>query len=216
MVSRQHAGTRMGLLQQRCAGHLPCALSLLKADGTLALMLYALLWEAGNLVNLPDKHICFHNFCLWNETAQELQCLDYKHLKVMGISLPGLVLARVSVGTCLALSIFYPIFFTHAKCTEEKEGWKMIVIVLIIQTTILSGGMGMFLFQSSQWIHRWDFTGAFLALLGTQALLRLHTPTATMYLSWAKHTLMSKPFDRTPCPWRFDSEEHARAIANLV
>ncbi|KFQ43847.1 Transmembrane protein 140, partial [Nestor notabilis] len=86
MVSREHVGTRMGLLRQRCTRHLLCALSLLKAAGTLALMLYALLWEAGNLVNLPDKRIGFYNFCLWDETARELQCLDYKHLQVTGIS----------------------------------------------------------------------------------------------------------------------------------
>ncbi|KAM9030195.1 LOW QUALITY PROTEIN: transmembrane protein 140 [Ara ararauna] len=175
----------MGLLQQRCTGHLLCAQSLLKASRTLALMLYALLWEARNLVSLPDKHIGFYNFCLWNETAQELQCLAYKHLQVMGISL-RLELARVCVGTCLVLSIFYPIFFTHAKCTKEKEGWKMILIVLI-KTSILSVDLGIFPFQSSQWIHP-DFTGGFLALFGTQALLRLHILTTTMYLSRAKHT----------------------------
>lgn len=61
-------------------------------------------------------------------------------------------LARVCVGTCLVLSIFCPMFFTHAKCTEEKEGWKMILIVLI-KTSILSVGLGMFPFQSSHWIH---------------------------------------------------------------
>ncbi|NXQ86190.1 TM140 protein, partial [Nyctibius grandis] len=85
MVSREYVGTRMGLLQQRCTGHLLCALTLLEAAGALALMLYALLGEAGNLVNLPDKRIGFYNFCLWNETAGELQCLEYKHLQLMGI-----------------------------------------------------------------------------------------------------------------------------------
>ncbi|NWQ87216.1 TM140 protein, partial [Burhinus bistriatus] len=86
MVTRGHASTRMGLLQQRCTRHLVFVLTLLEAVGTLALMLYALLWEAGNLVNLPDKRIGFYNFCLWNEIAGELQCLEYKHLQVMGIS----------------------------------------------------------------------------------------------------------------------------------
>ncbi|KFQ19807.1 Transmembrane protein 140, partial [Mesitornis unicolor] len=81
-----HLGTKMGLLQQKCVGRLLFVLSLLEAAGALALMFYALLWEAGNLVNLPDKRIGFYNFCLWNETAQALQCLDYRHLQVMGIS----------------------------------------------------------------------------------------------------------------------------------
>ncbi|NXT59584.1 TM140 protein, partial [Pluvianellus socialis] len=83
---RNHASISMGLLQQRCTKHLLCVLTLLEAAGTLVLMLYALLWEAGNLVDLPDKRIGFYNFCLWNETAGELQCLEYRHLQVMGIS----------------------------------------------------------------------------------------------------------------------------------
>ncbi|NXY43292.1 TM140 protein, partial [Ceuthmochares aereus] len=85
-VSRNLAGTRMGLLQQRCTGHLLFKLIVLEAAGAVALMLYALLWEAGNLVNLPDKCIGFYNFCLWNETSEKLQCLEYKHLQEMGIS----------------------------------------------------------------------------------------------------------------------------------
>ncbi|NXI52661.1 TM140 protein, partial [Chloroceryle aenea] len=83
---REYLGTRMGLLQQRCTGHLLCALLLLEAAGILALMLYALLWEAGNLVDLPDKRIGFYNFCQWNKTVGELQCLKYQHLEMMGIS----------------------------------------------------------------------------------------------------------------------------------
>ncbi|KFU98802.1 Transmembrane protein 140, partial [Pterocles gutturalis] len=86
MVSREHVSTGMGLLQQRCTGQLLCALTLLEAAGALALMFYALLWEAGNLVDLPDKRIGFYNFCLWNETDRELQCLEYQHLQAMGIS----------------------------------------------------------------------------------------------------------------------------------
>ncbi|NXX87452.1 TM140 protein, partial [Urocolius indicus] len=86
MESREHVSARMGLLQQMCPGRLLCRLILLESVVTLALMLYALLWEAGNLVDLPDKRIGFYNFCLWNETAGQLQCLDYEHLQMMGIS----------------------------------------------------------------------------------------------------------------------------------
>ncbi|XP_042648626.1 transmembrane protein 140-like isoform X2 [Tyto alba] len=201
MISRDHACTRMGLLQWRYTGHLLYVLTLLKAAGTLALMFYALLWEAGNLVNLPDKRIGFYNFCLWNETAGELQCLEYKHLQVMGISLPEIVIARVCVYSCLVLSIFYPIFVVHAKCTDERGSWKVILITFIIKTIILSGGLGMFLFQTSPWIHPSDFTGGFLALLATQALLLLQTLTAAMYLSWVKHTShCQSPFTEKALP----------------
>ncbi|NXS92795.1 TM140 protein, partial [Jacana jacana] len=83
VVSRKHLGTGMGL---KCNKDLLCMLTALMAAGTLALMVYALLWKAGNLVDLPDKHIGFYNFCLWNETARELQCLVSSHLHVMGIN----------------------------------------------------------------------------------------------------------------------------------
>ncbi|NXY58462.1 TM140 protein, partial [Callaeas wilsoni] len=86
MIARKHAGTRMGLLQQKRTENLLYVLNSLETLGTLALMFYALLCEAGNLVNLPDKRIGFYNFCLWNDTAGELQCLDNKHLQEMGIS----------------------------------------------------------------------------------------------------------------------------------
>ncbi|NXK16655.1 TM140 protein, partial [Arenaria interpres] len=82
-VLRKLVDTRMDL---RCIRVLICVLIALKAAGTLALMVYALLWKAGNLVDLPDKRIGFYNFCLWNETARELQCLKSKHLQVMGIN----------------------------------------------------------------------------------------------------------------------------------
>ncbi|NXA79168.1 TM140 protein, partial [Thryothorus ludovicianus] len=86
MAARKHAGTRKGLLQQRCTQNLLYMLTLLETVGTLALMSYALVYEAGNLVNLPEKRIGFYNFCLWNDTAGKLQCLDSKHLQAMGVN----------------------------------------------------------------------------------------------------------------------------------
>ncbi|NWX89587.1 TM140 protein, partial [Nothoprocta ornata] len=83
-TKREDMNKRMG--QQRYMRHLLCTLILLQAAGVLVLMFYALLWEAGNVVNLPDKRIGFYNFCLWNETDGELHCLQYRHLQVMGIS----------------------------------------------------------------------------------------------------------------------------------
>ncbi|KFW12057.1 Transmembrane protein 140, partial [Eurypyga helias] len=86
MVSTECAGTRLGLLPQMCTRHLLFRLILLEAAGTIILLCYALLWESGNLVDLPDKRIGFYNFCLWNDTAGKLQCLKHTQLQVMGIS----------------------------------------------------------------------------------------------------------------------------------
>ncbi|NXJ78714.1 TM140 protein, partial [Trogon melanurus] len=86
MVSREHVDTKMGLLLQRCTRRVLLVLIFLEAAGVLALMFYALYWEVGNLVDLPDKRIGFYNFCLWNETGGKLQCLQYEDLQAMGIS----------------------------------------------------------------------------------------------------------------------------------
>lgn len=182
----------MGLLQERCTKNLLHMLTV----GTLVLMSYALLYEAGNLVNLPDKCIGFYNFCLWNDTAGELQCLDNEHLQAIGISLPEMALARVCVYICLVFIPFYLLYVLTGNCEGQREEWKMIRIISFIKMIILSGGLGMFLLQTSQWIHPSDFTGGFLALLGTQALLLLQIVTATVYLSWAKHTNVSRPLSK--------------------
>ncbi|NWW04806.1 TM140 protein, partial [Oreocharis arfaki] len=86
MAARKRVGSMMGLLQQRCTEKQFYVLTLLETVGTFALMSYALLWEVGNLVNLPHKRIGFYNFCLWNDTAGQLLCLESKHLEAMGIN----------------------------------------------------------------------------------------------------------------------------------
>ncbi|XP_009997337.1 PREDICTED: transmembrane protein 140 [Chaetura pelagica] len=182
----------MALLQLRCTGHQLCVLVFLEAVGASALMFYALMWEAGNLVNLPHKRIGFYNFCLWNKTAGELQCLDHEHLQMMGVS-SGMILAVLFVYPCLVISIFYAMFVACVKCTDEREGRRGFLIIPQIKMMLLSGGLIIFLFQTSQWIQLSDFTGGFLALLGTLILLLLQIFTATMYLS--QDRLMSKHDD---------------------
>lgn len=198
MVSQEHVCTRMGVLQWRCTRHLLCALPLLEAAGAFTLMFYALLWEGGNLVNLPDKRIGFFNFCLWNETARKLQCLESTDLQMMDISLPVIMLARVFVYACLVFIMFYFIFVAHVMFTDERDDWKVILIILTFKLLILSVGLGMFLSETLQCIHLSDLTGGFLALLGTLALLLLQIFTAAVYPSWAKHTL--------PCESPFTSK----------
>ncbi|XP_065598843.1 transmembrane protein 140 [Cyrtonyx montezumae] len=180
-------GCGMALLHWRFTGHLLCALTILETVGTLGLMIYALLVEAGNLVKLPNKHIGFFNFCLWNETSRELQCLKVSHLQAMGISWVGMTLARVCVYICPVITIIYSIFLANTRCADKVKGWIVLLIILIIEMLLLSAGLGMFLLQTSQWINASDFTGGFLALLGTLALILLQILTVTMYISWAKH-----------------------------
>uniref|UniRef100_A0A8C3GXE1 Uncharacterized protein n=1 Tax=Corvus moneduloides TaxID=1196302 RepID=A0A8C3GXE1_CORMO len=154
--------------------------------GTLALMSYALLWEFGNLVNLPDKRIGFYNFCLWNDTAGELLCLGNEQLEEMGINLLQIAFATVCVYSCLVFIMFHLVYVLFMHYTGQREGWKMILIIPFSKIIILSGGLAMFLLQTSQWINLSDFTGGFLALLGTWALLLLQILTATGFLEKAE------------------------------
>lgn len=187
MVSREHVGHGMALLCGRYTGHLFCALTVLEIVGTLGLMIYALLVEAGNLVDLPNKCIGFYNFCLWNETSGKLQCLEVSQLQAMGISWLGIALARVCVYICSVLSFFYPLFLANVMGVDKAKGWRALLIILITKMLLLSGGLGIFLLQTSPWINPSDFTGGFLALVGTMALILLQILTVTMYAIWAKH-----------------------------
>eukprot|EP00076_Gallus_gallus_P046942 XP_416181.2 transmembrane protein 140 [Gallus gallus] len=187
MVSRKHVGHGTALLRWRYMGHLLCALTILEVAATLGLMIYALLVEAGNLVDLPNKRIGFYNFCLWNETAGKLQCLEVRHLQAMGISWLGIALARVCVYMCPVISFFYPLFLANMRCKDKVEGWRVLLIILITKMLLLSGGLGIFLLQTSPWINLSDFTGGFLALVGILALILLQILTIITHAIWAKH-----------------------------
>ncbi|NXA55635.1 TM140 protein, partial [Nothocercus julius] len=79
-------GKARGAVQQRPADRWLGPTVLLKSVLSFILMFYALYWEAGNLVDLPDKRLGFYNFCLWNETAQKLQCLAYTDLEGIAVN----------------------------------------------------------------------------------------------------------------------------------
>ncbi|XP_015484873.1 transmembrane protein 140 isoform X2 [Parus major] len=186
MVARNNAGSRMGLLQQRCNENLLCVLTLLEMVGTTALMTYALLFEAGNLVNLPHKWIGFYNFCLWNDSAGERQCLkDSNDLQAMGISPHGMALAAVCVYASLVPIPFHIIYLLFMKCPWQRGEWKWIGIIAFIEMIILSLGLAILLLQTLRWIHLSDFTGGFWALLASLVLLLLQILTA-VHLRWAK------------------------------
>uniref|UniRef100_A0A8C2T7D0 Transmembrane protein 140 n=1 Tax=Coturnix japonica TaxID=93934 RepID=A0A8C2T7D0_COTJA len=179
--------------QPEYTGHLFCALTVLEIVGTLGLMIYALLVEAGNLVDLPNKCIGFYNFCLWNETSGKLQCLEVSQLQAMGISWLGIALARVCVYICSVLSFFYPLFLANVMGVDKEKGWRALLIILITKMLLLSGGLGIFLLQTSPWINPSDFTGGFLALVGTMALILLQILTGPVASLGRAYSEIFKP-----------------------
>ncbi|XP_067415796.1 transmembrane protein 140 [Emydura macquarii macquarii] len=176
----------MGLLQQKIGARLLYWIMCLLAAGAIILMLYALIWEAGNIVNLPNKRIGFYNFCLWNQTTGELQCLEFKDLIEMGIGQVGMVLTRVSVYFVQVLCLFSPFFIMQAKCVNTREAWEVNLVVQGISVVLLSGGLSLFLFQTRVWIQCSELSWGFLALVGAQALLLLQLFAAAAYLKWFK------------------------------
>ncbi|NXA36879.1 TM140 protein, partial [Eudromia elegans] len=83
---RDSVGKARGAVQQRPAERWPGVTVLLKSVLSFILTFYALFWEAGNLIDLPDKRLGFCNFCLWNEEAQKLQFLAYTDLEGIAIN----------------------------------------------------------------------------------------------------------------------------------
>ncbi|XP_024078362.2 transmembrane protein 140 [Terrapene carolina triunguis] len=179
----------MGLLKQRTGA---CQLywsMLLLAAGSFFLLLYALMWEAGNIINLPHKRIGFYNFCLWNQTSGELQCLEFKDLMDMGVDQFELVLARFCVYTVQVLCSFSPFLIMQAQYANTREAWEVTLVVLGLSAALLAGGLGLFLFQAWVCIQLSELSGGFMALAGAQALLLLQLFAAAMYLTRFKEVL---------------------------
>lgn len=168
------------------------------AAGSIVLMLYALMWEAGNIINLPKKRIGFYNFCLWNQTAGELQCLQFKDLKELGIGQVELVLARLCVYMAQVLCLFSPFFTLQTQCANkrEREAWEVTLVVLGLSATFLAGGLSLFLLQTWSWIQLSELSGGFMALAGAQALQVLQFFAAAACLQW----LQGDPAKDSPSP----------------
>ncbi|CAM4466206.1 unnamed protein product [Lepidochelys olivacea] len=176
----------MGLLQQKTGACRLYWTMLLLAGGSFFLMLYALIWNAGNIINLPHKRIGFYNFCLWNQMAGELQCLEFKDLMDRGVGQVELVLARLCVYTVQVLCSFSPLLIIQAQCANTREDWEVTLVVLGLSAALLAGGLSLFLLQTWVWLHLSELSGGFMALAGAQALLLFQLFAAAVYVTWLK------------------------------
>lgn len=139
----------------------------------IALLFYALLWRAGNLADLPHLRIGFYNFCLWDEGAGSLQCHQFPELEALGLSRVGLALARFGVYGALVLTFFVPLPLLLARCNSSKGEWHLAVGFLATASTLLAGGLGLFLTLTWRWLRPSLLGPGFLALGTAQALLIL-------------------------------------------
>ncbi|XP_019370510.1 PREDICTED: transmembrane protein 140 [Gavialis gangeticus] len=191
----------MVLFCQKKLMHLLHLIIFFLAVGSVALMVYALLVEAGNIVNLPKKRIGFYNFCLWNETIEELQCLMIKDFEKIDIHQAVIAVARVLVYSPLIICLFSLHLIVHVGGSNDRMEWELILMMLGTTTIMLSGGLSLFLFQVWTWIQVSDFSGAFIALAGAQVLLVLQLVATATYLKWVKDNIIkgsSSPEEELP------------------
>uniref|UniRef100_A0A8C5S816 Transmembrane protein 140 n=1 Tax=Laticauda laticaudata TaxID=8630 RepID=A0A8C5S816_LATLA len=144
------------------------------AIGYNALLLYALVWEAGNIVSLPTKRIGFYNFCLWNQKA-ELDCLMIEEIEKLGISNVALVLSRLCVYISPVLCLFSASTIVQQVLSfKDRDGWKLAQILLSVTNVSLPIGLILFIFSTQKWIQVSELSGGFAALVGAYILLVLH------------------------------------------
>lgn len=151
------------------------------------LLFYALLWQAGNLTDLPNLKIGFYNFCLWNEVSDSLHCFQSPELETLGVSRVGLGLARLGVYGALVLALFAPLPLLLAWCNRNKGEWQLAKGFLATATVLLASGVGLLLCCMWRWVQLSLLGPGFLALGLAQALLILLL-IATATIPWAEKT----------------------------
>lgn len=129
---------------------------------TICLLFFALLWKAGNLVDLPNLRVGFYNFCLWHEGTGALQCYQFPELEALGVPRVGLALARLGVYGALVLTLFVPLPFLLAWCNNNEGEWQLAVGFLATSSVLLASGLGLFLTYTWKWLQ--------LSLLGPGSL----------------------------------------------
>nr|XP_020030755.1 transmembrane protein 140 isoform X2 [Castor canadensis] len=147
----------------------------------ICLMFYALLWEAGNLVDLPNLRIGFYNFCLWNEDMGSLQCHHFPELEALGMPRVGLALARLGVYGALVLTLFVPLPLLLGHCNGDQGEWQLAVGFLTMSSMLLASGLGLFLSFVWKWVRPYLLGPGFLALGLAQALLILLFMVTVMF-----------------------------------
>ncbi|XP_006861294.1 PREDICTED: transmembrane protein 140 [Chrysochloris asiatica] len=176
----------MAIPKPRWVSHLPFLGTMGLAVAVISLLFYALLWKAGNILELPDLRIGFYNLCLWNDSLGHLQCPQPPELAALGVSWAGLALARLGVYGALVLTLFVPMPLLLARCKGEVGEWQLAVGFVAASSVLLASGMGLFLTSMWRWLQM-DLLGpGFLALCSAQVLLLLLLTAMVAFPQWAR------------------------------
>ncbi|KAM4748696.1 transmembrane protein 140 [Rhinophrynus dorsalis] len=132
-----------------------------------SLLVYALLWEAGNIVTSGCKQIGFYNFCLYNENSAGCYCISHvEELVTAGVTFPyGLVLALVFTYSSLVTLLWAIISLSLALYLNERSLLVFAQVCNILSLTGLTFGPGIFLFLTRVLLSYLEFSNGFLALI---------------------------------------------------
>ncbi|KAM6168602.1 transmembrane protein 140 [Erethizon dorsatum] len=166
--------------------HLPFVAIMTLVTMVITLLFYALLWKAGNLVELPNLRIGFYNFCLWDKDVSSLQCHQFPELEALGVPQVGLALARLGVYGALVLTLFVPLPLLLAHCNGNEGEWQLAVVFLATSSMMLASGLGLFLSYVWKWARLSLLGPGFLALVLAQALLILLLRATAVFRPRAK------------------------------
>lgn len=147
----------------------------------IGLLLYALLWKAGDVTDGPRLRLGFYSFCLWDEGTGSLQCLQFPELEDLGMSRVGLALARLGVYGALVLTLFVPLPLLLARCNSNEGEWQLAVGFLVVACMLLAGGLGLFLSYTWKWLSLSLLGPGFIALSTAQVLLILLLVATAVY-----------------------------------
>ncbi|XP_074171446.1 transmembrane protein 140 isoform X3 [Rhinolophus sinicus] len=185
-------GRKMTLPMPKRAPQLLFVCILTLTATVIGLLLYALLWKAGNLTDLPNLRLGFYSFCLWDEDMGCLQCHQFPELEDLGVSRVGLALARLGVYGALVLTLFVPLPLLLAECNSNEGEWQLAVGFLVVASMLLAGGLGLFLIYTWKWLSLSLLGPGFIALSIAQALLILLLMATAVYpqmAEWARGSL---------------------------
>ncbi|XP_055446961.1 transmembrane protein 140 [Bubalus kerabau] len=152
----------------------------------ICLLFFALLWKAGNLVDLPNLRVGFYNFCLWHEGTGTLQCYQFPELEALGVPRVGLALARLGVYGALVLTLFVPLPLLLAWCNNNEGEWQLAVGFLATSSMLLASGLGLFLTYTWKWLQLSLLGPGSLALGAAQTLLILLLVATAVFPQRAK------------------------------
>nr|DBA30393.1 TPA: hypothetical protein GDO54_006383 [Pyxicephalus adspersus] len=132
-----------------------------------ALLVYALIFEGGDLVVSGCQKIGFYNYCLYNKTLGNCECIfDINDPSLAGrTSKHGFVLTNLLTYSSLVFLMMNILVMIFAQCLKEGDLWKFSLGLNCLSLVVLSIGMAIFVSVYWDLFNFSQVTPGFLAVL---------------------------------------------------